>query len=165
MIDCSPTAGRKQGLHLREEFGLSQSDITSAMADTRLVAPDLVDRSGGFLRLKGGACRVCQALSFPKAQVCAECLSLEIDDRALSAQGELYAFSRVHLAPQGWDVPYIIGYVDLPEGLRVLAHIDETHRAPHIGDTVSLGEGRVGADAKGNALTSYVFAPVNGATA
>ncbi|MDB5643148.1 MAG: bnsA [Hyphomicrobiales bacterium] len=145
---------------------MSQSDVTSAIADTpRLVAPELVDRSGGSLRLKGGACRVCQALSFPKAQVCAECLSLEIDDRALSAQGELYAFSRVHMAPQGWDVPYIIGYVDLPEGLRVLAHIDEANGAPRIGDTVRLGEGRVGTDAKGGALTSYVFAPVNGATA
>jgi uncharacterized OB-fold protein len=140
---------------------LSESDDTST--GPRLVAPELVDHQDGALRLMGGACRACGALSFPKAQVCAECLSLDIGDRALSSEGELYSFSRVHMAPKGWDVPYVIGYVDLPEGLRVLAHIDESHGAPRISGKVRLGEGRVGSDANGDVLTSYVFAPYDGA--
>ena len=28
-----------------------------------------------------------------------------------------------HVAPSGWKVPYIAGYVDLPEGVRVFAHV------------------------------------------
>jgi uncharacterized OB-fold protein len=113
--------------------------------------------------LKGGACRACGALSFPRAEVCAECLSLDVEDRLLSEEGELYSSSRVHMAPKGWDVPYVIGYVDLPEGLRVLAHIDDSHRDPRIGAKLRLSEGRVGVAPDGEVLTSYIFVPLEGA--
>ena len=36
--------------------------------------------------------------------------------------GSLYAWSVVHVAPKGWNVPYIAGYVDLPESVP-FAHI------------------------------------------
>ena len=38
--------------------------------------------------------------------------------------GSLYTWSVVHVA-KGWKVPYIAGYVDLPEGVRIFAHIVE----------------------------------------
>jgi uncharacterized OB-fold protein len=45
----------------------------------------------------------------------------------LSHIGSLYSFTIVHVAPAIWEVPYGIGYVDLPEKVRVfgkLAHAD-----------------------------------------
>jgi len=126
------------------------------------IDPTLVSRADGKLQLKGGCCRACGALSFPKAQVCSDCLALEIDDRPLSAQGELYAFSRVHMAPKHWDVPYTIGYIDLPEGLRIFAHVRSADMPLKIGMQMHLGEGRVGASPEGVALSSYLFTRVKG---
>jgi uncharacterized OB-fold protein len=44
----------------------------------------------------------------------------------LSGQGEIYSFTVVEretLAPKGFQVPYAYGYIDLPEGVRVLSKI------------------------------------------
>ena len=131
----------------------------------RFVDPELVSLEGGRLQLKGGCCKSCGALSFPKGQVCTQCLSLEIDDKILSGEGELYSYSRVHMAPKGWDVPYTIGYVDLPEGIRIFAHIDESAGRAQIGARVRLGQGRVGTAQDGAILKSYLFAPVAGGRA
>jgi uncharacterized OB-fold protein len=128
----------------------------------RFVDPELVALQGGRLQLKGGCCKSCGALSFPKGQVCTQCLSLEIDDKILSGEGELYSYSRVHMAPKGWDVPYTVGYVDLAEGIRIFAHIDESASSVQIGGRVWLGEGRVGTAPDGAILKSYLFATVAG---
>jgi uncharacterized OB-fold protein len=136
--------------------------LAEGAAPSRLVAPELVQRDRDSLRLRGGRCGECGALSFPKAQVCTECLSLDIQDTALSGEGVLYSYSRVHLAPKGWDLPYVLGYVDLPEGVRVLAHIDDKTSAPMVGVRVRIGEGRVGIGDDGVIQTTYVFSPIEG---
>jgi uncharacterized OB-fold protein len=44
----------------------------------------------------------------------------------LSGQGKIYSFTVVEretLAPKGFQVPYAYGYIDLPEGVRVLSKI------------------------------------------
>jgi uncharacterized OB-fold protein len=139
--------------------------MDEAAEGPRFVDPELVSLEGGRLQLKGGRCKSCGALSFPKGQVCTQCLSLEIDDKILSGEGELYSYSRVHMAPKGWDVPYTIGYVDLPEGIRIFAHIDESAGRAQIGARVRLGQGRVGTAQDGAILKSYLFAPVAGGRA
>jgi uncharacterized OB-fold protein len=142
--------------------GSEMSPLVEGAAETRLVAPELVQREAEGLRLRGGRCAECGALSFPKAQVCTECLSLDVQDAALSNEGVLYSYSRVHLAPKGWDLPYVLGYVDLPEGVRVLSHIDDKKIAPVVGARVRLGERRVGVAEDGVVQTTYVFSPIEG---
>lgn len=140
----------------------SSKIVTNAMvadAEPRFVAPDLVDASGPQPRLVAGACKTCGALSFPKAAVCPSCLSEEIGMTHLPSEGVLYSFATVHQAPKQWVVPYHLGYVDLPDGVRLLAHIVGD---PLIGGTVRLGLGRVGTAPDGAALLSYVFSPVGG---
>ena len=47
-------------------------------------------------------------------------------DHDLSTKGKIYAFTiveRESLAPKGFKVPYSYGYVELPEGVRVLSKI------------------------------------------
>lgn len=125
-----------------------------AAAEPHFVTPGLIDTSGPAPKLAAGKCAACGALSFPKAIVCPACLSDEIATAHLASKGTLYSFATVHQAPKSWIVPYTLGYVDLEDGIRVLAHIEGT---PTIGARVSLGLGRVGTDAKGAALMSYVF--------
>ena len=131
-------------------------------ADERFVAPELVLHDTSGMHLRGSRCRACGALAFPRAQVCAECLSLDVEDHQLPNEGTLYSFARVHQAPAGWDVPYFLGYIDLPDGLRVLAHLDDSAHSLSIGAQMRLTSGRVGQDANGQAMFSYVFAPIDG---
>lgn len=131
-----------------------------AGADPNFVTPGLVDTSGSAPRLVAGKCKACGALSFPKAAVCPTCLSEDVGRTHLASAGTLYSFATVHQAPRHWTVPYHLGYVDLSDGIRVLAHIVGE---PAIGGKVRLGLGRVGTAADGTALMSYVFTASEGA--
>lgn len=133
----------------------------AANADPRFVAPALVALDAkGAPRLIGGRCAKCGALSFPRAAVCAECLSEEVAPAELAHEGTLYSFSIVHQAPKGWTVPYALGYVDLADEIRVLAHIDATPERIAIDMPLRLAVGQVGGDANGEPLFSYTFTPV-----
>ncbi|MEP9349447.1 OB-fold domain-containing protein [Xanthobacter sp. KR7-225] len=134
--------------------------MTADADSLQLINPALVEvRGGGAPRLVGGQCRACGARSFPRAAVCTDCLALDVDPVELACEGKLYSYSVVHQAPKGWDVPYVLGYVDLPDGLRVLAHIDAPAGAVAIGQRVRLALGVVGADAGGAPLSTYTFVP------
>lgn len=127
-----------------------------------LIAGDAVAQGrDGRPQLIGTSCRACSARVFPPVPVCPECLSEDLDRLGLSRQGTLYSFSTVHVAPRGWLVPYVAGYVDLPEGVRVFAHV--VGAAP---DTLSmdmqveLTTAELGVDGDGASFSSYAFTPV-----
>jgi uncharacterized OB-fold protein len=39
----------------------------------------------------------------------------------LGERGTLYSFTVCHVAPEGWEAPYLQAYVELPEGIRVFS--------------------------------------------
>lgn len=133
------------------------ADEAMAAAEPQFVTPGLVDAGGPEPRLVAGKCSGCGALSFPRAIVCPACLADDIGKAHLAGEGVLYSFATVHQAPRSWSVPYHLGYVDLPEGIRVLAHIAGI---PRISGKVRLGVGRVGTATDGSPLLSYVFTAI-----
>jgi len=135
--------------------------LNRADADVRFVAPGLVEIDvQGKPVLIGGCCGGCGARSFPRALVCTECMSEDIEPVALGTEGTLYSYSVVHQAPKGWRVPYVVGYVDLPDNVRVFAHLDADPKTLAIDMPVTLATGVVADDASGAALSSYVFKPL-----
>jgi hypothetical protein len=108
--------------------------------------------------LVGGVCRDCGARAFPAPPVCTNCMGENIAREPLPRTGTLYAFSVVHIAPKKWKKPMIIGYVDLPDGVRVFTHLEGESLA--IGDAVEVAIGRIGEDEDG-AIESFVFKRVN----
>lgn len=74
-------------------------------------------------RPQGARCRDCGKTWFPGAAICPQCRSQAIEPVGLSRGGKLYSWSRLHQAARGWAAPYVVGYVDLPEGVRVFTHI------------------------------------------
>jgi uncharacterized OB-fold protein len=136
-------------------------DPAHVAAEPRYVAPGLVTRDAdGHARLVAGRCRACGAESFPKADICSQCLCEEIDTVMLAREGNLYSFAAVHAAPPGWHLPYVLGYVDLPEGVRVLAHIAAPEQDLRVDMPVRLSVGEVGSDPSGQPLLTYTFAPI-----
>lgn len=105
-------------------------------------------------------CADCGARVFPPVAVCPECMSETVERLPLSAAGTLYSWSVVHAAPRGWTVPYIAGYVDLPEKVRVFAHIVGADAAALDFDmAVELCIAELGTDETGAPFTSYAFRP------
>lgn len=136
--------------------------MTSApeISNTHLISERLVAlREDGTPQLIAGQCRGCGARSFPQGEVCTNCLSEDIEAIRLDSEGTLYSYSVVHQAPKGWNVPYALGYVDLPEGVRVLAHLDAATSALRIDGAMKLALGVVGTDPTGAPKSTYTFVP------
>jgi uncharacterized OB-fold protein len=93
-----------------------------------LVTEDLSPRpawqadSQGAARLRGTRCTKCQVIAFPGRGACHRCASTGLVPAAITAAGTLYSWSTVHVSGSR-TVPYTLGYVDLPEDVRVLAII------------------------------------------
>lgn len=74
--------------------------------------------------LIGSQCKDCNFKLFPLSAVCPECLSENMSQLRISTSGKLYCYTKVHVAPPSWVAPYIIGYVDMPEGVRIFGKIE-----------------------------------------
>ena len=74
--------------------------------------------------------------------------------KSLATSGTLYSFTLIHTGPAGWDKPYLLGYVDLADGVRVFSHL---RGEVAIGQSVELGIKTVGHCADGSPITTYMF--------
>jgi uncharacterized protein len=81
-----------------------------------------VARDGEEVRLRGSRCEECGAAHFPARLLCFECTSDRLEPHLLGPYGTLYGWTTVHVSSSR-PVPYAVGYVDLPEGVRVLADL------------------------------------------
>lgn len=74
----------------------------------------------GSTHLVGMLCSECGTTFFPARPICPTCLRpTALQARRLSDTGTLYTFSIIYQAPPPYPTPYAIGYVDLPEGVRI----------------------------------------------
>ena len=88
--------------------------------------------------LVAGRCADCGSLAWPTFGICHACLGNNVDELPLGDRGRLYAFTEIHIAPSGWQAPYIVGYVDMPEGVRIFTHLDGPAGRLRLDDTVFL---------------------------
>lgn len=92
------------------------------IADLASPSEPCVITGAAGVRLLGSRCRDCGARFFPTRQVCFACTGRKLEETLLGPEGRLYSYTTVHVAPERMT-PYTIGYVDLDEGVRVLAPI------------------------------------------
>ncbi len=65
-------------------------------------------------------CRNCGQSYFPAVQPpCPNCFAEAMENVALSRRGKLFSFTTVHMPSAHLMPPYAVGYVELPEGLRL----------------------------------------------
>jgi uncharacterized OB-fold protein len=126
------------------------------------LAGDAVTRDAdGTVRLVGSVCGDCSEKVFPPTDVCPECMSENLSPLKLSAEGNLYSWSVVHAAPKGWSLPFVAAYVDLPENIRVFAHIvDADPDRLEMDMPVKAQIATMGSDETGAPFESYAFTPV-----
>lgn len=98
----------------------------------------VADELGGH-RLLASQCPECGDVRLPPRQICPNDLS-ECEPLHLDGNGEIYETVRIGLAPQGFEAPFWVGYIDLDGGARFFAQIGwaEGEREPRHGDRVSM---------------------------
>jgi uncharacterized OB-fold protein len=117
-----------------------------------------VEEEDGRIFLIGARCQQCGKHSFPYRSRCDQCGTRDSTARArLSRSGLLYSFSTIHVAPKGFATPYVIGYVDLPEEVRLFGQIEGNDAGLHMGATVELILGVVRVAEGGERVMGYKF--------
>lgn len=115
--------------------------------------------------LLGSRCTHCAEVTFPKQHRCANCSSEEVEEIPLSSRGTLYSFTNVNYpVPDGYKgpVPYGVGMVELPEGVRLLAHLTESDpRKLRVGMDMVLVLDKLFAEDDGTEVVGFKFKPVS----
>ena len=114
------------------------------------------------LHLVGSQCKKCGQNYFPSMGICPKCFAEgEMEKIMLSNMGKLYSFSIVYVGPKEFMPPYAVGYVDFPEGVRVLGQLTTVDPAElKLDMNVQSELGRIGVDEQGNEVVSYKFRPM-----
>jgi len=89
-----------------------------------------VDKFSDYLKegkLMGTKCKKCDETYFPPRADCLKCLNDTFEWIEFSGRGKLHSFTKIYAAPKGFEdiAPYILGIVDLEEGGRLIAWIND----------------------------------------
>ena len=129
----------------------------------RPIVPFLKLPDGGEPYLAGQRCDACGAVYLGRRQACAKCLGRgPFSEIPLSKTGELYVWSIVHQSFPGVPVPYVVGVVDLPEGVSVrcnLLGVEPDPKALRFGMKVEMTTGVSQQDREGNDVVAFYFRP------
>lgn len=127
----------------------------------RVLFFDEADWSRSFL--KGGRCRGCGRLDFPRDLYCKSCLSPDLEEIGLSRFGVLYSFSYARVCAKGFSPPYVFGYIDLPEGIRIYSQLEPADPGLfRAGMEMELTMGEIRREADGTGVWGYKFRPRQG---
>jgi uncharacterized OB-fold protein len=83
----------------------------------------LFEEVAGKPVLIGSKCRSCGQVFFPSKPVCLNCMSKEIGQIRLNRDGKLYTYTTVYMAAEHFPPPYTVGWIELPEGIRIFSQI------------------------------------------
>jgi uncharacterized OB-fold protein len=120
-------------------------------------------------RLLGSKCRACNARYFPRTDACRnpECTSGELEEARFGPRGTLWSYAVQNYAPPPpakYDLPYVpyaLGVVDLPDGIRVVGRMTTADPAAlAIGGDVELVLEPLCRTADGDDLISWKFRPL-----
>lgn len=118
--------------------------------------------------LAGSKCKYCGKIYFPHRRICANCLRKdEMEEVPLSRIGKLHSYTILYVAPQGFEAPYALGYVDLPEGVRIFSMLTDCEpykKKLRIDMKVETVLGKIRESESGVEIISYKFKPFEGET-
>ncbi len=135
--------------------------MTATMTGASFRPGELEVRPDGTGNLLGSECQSCGAHFFPVREACAGCLSQDLATVKLSTRGVLYTYTVVRQSTPKFEVPYALGYVDIPEGVRIMGQLSGIEFDDiKVGMPMELSLEPFGTDEDGNELTGYRFRPV-----
>ncbi len=118
---------------------------------------------GDGLALAGGQCLACGGIFFPEKPVCPNCFDPARKKVPLSRKGKLHTFALSHMGPGGIPTPFVIGFVELPEGIKLFSLITQCEpwdKVLKVGMDVEMVIETIRRDEEGNEIVGYKFRPV-----
>jgi uncharacterized OB-fold protein len=125
----------------------------------QVLVQDGLFRAGEPPALLAGRCTVCTNHLFPRADTCTYCAAPDPEPVELTGPGTLWAWTAVTAPPPGYlgDVPYGIGVVEFPEGIRVISRLTESDPTTlFLGQSMDLRIVPLHDD-----VVTYAFAPAS----
>jgi uncharacterized OB-fold protein len=119
------------------------------------------------VRLIGSKCGNCNEISLGKQIMCSNCGASRMEEIPLSRKGKLWTYTVIRHRPpgdyKGPDpfVPFGLGLVELPEGIRVLSPIHCDLKKIDIGMDLELGIYPLFTDEDNNEVMAFRFRPVS----
>ena len=134
--------------------------------DITFFHPDLLEiPEDGRPYLKGYKCKGCGKIWFPKFTPCPnpDCWSEDMEIIPLSRKGKVYSATDVYIGQPSMReyMPLIMGYVDLPEDIRIFTQLEGEIGSFQCGDPVELVTGPVRNNSRGQPIVSYKFKKVS----
>ena len=81
-------------------------------------------------KIMGSKCKKCGALALPPRPICSSCFGSQMEWVPFTGAGKLVAFTSIVVVPPamakegfGRNNPYIVGVVELREGVKIVARI------------------------------------------
>ena len=115
--------------------------------------------------LKASRCPNCQRVDFPFRQGCPDCMSFgNMEEVALSKEGELYSYTVIRVAAKGFKTPYACGWINLPEGIRIfsmLKNCQPFEKKLELGKKMKMTMGEIKTQCDNNTLVGHLFEPVD----
>lgn len=118
-------------------------------------------------QLLGSRCQQCGEAAFPAQPDCRHCGSTETEEVALGDRGTLWTWTIQSFMPKSpynsgeteeTFVPYGVGYVEMPGGVRVEARLKDNHAEQlRIGMPMALRIEPFRTDDEGNEIMTFVF--------
>jgi len=121
----------------------------------------------GKPRLLGSRCQACGEIFFPRREqyLCSYCQSCKFEEIQLSLHGKIHSYTVVMQRPPVYyhgEVPYAIGYVELPEGIRVETLFSvEDPESLRVGMEVELVIEKLHQTEEGSEILTYKFKPLD----
>lgn len=133
----------------------------TALAPSRAFREDLLRITPPALL--GSVCDTCGCRSFPPRNFCPECgAEAGLETVPLSTRGVIFTYTVIHQSPSGRPTPYVLAYVDLDDGVRVMSQIACAPDQAKIGLPVELI--LVPFHGTDDGTQVYAFAPVHAET-
>jgi len=119
-------------------------------------------------KIMGSKCRKCGALALPPRPICVSCFGSQMEWVQFKGNGKLAAFTSIVVAPPpmakegfGRNNPYIVGVVELQEGVKIVARITgvDAKKPEQIKVGTPLGAEFIQKGEGANKQTSLAFKP------
>lgn len=138
----------------------------AATRGRRPIVPFLRLPEGDAPYLVGQRCSGCGAVYLSTRRACSRCMGQgPFEEIRLSPRGTLWVWSIVHQSVPGVQVPYVVGVVDLPEGVSVRCNIIDVEPDPstlRFGMPLEMTTRVSQQDRDGNDVVAFYFRPARG---
>jgi len=117
-------------------------------------------------QLIGSECNRCGEVFFPKREngLCSYCQSSHLKEIKLSPRGKIHSYTVVMQRPPVYykaEVPYAIGFVELPEGIRVETMFTGCDLEDlRVGMNVEMLVDKLHEEEDGTEVYTYKFKPI-----